>query len=215
MNVRNIPTKRPPAFQLGRSVVSVAAQAERTQRYVRVLRATVVMAVVLASGTAGYHYLTNGQYSLIRYLYMTVVTVSTVGYSEVIPADDESLMLFNMGLILFGGGGILYFISAVTAIVIEGDLLHNFWRSRMNRRLERLRSHVILVGVGQTGRRALSELINAGVEVVFIDADTERVEAVVDELGESVPFVIGDVLCWTPAPDHWHDLGPYRITAAM
>ncbi|MFT5431445.1 MAG: voltage-gated potassium channel, partial [Myxococcota bacterium] len=100
----------------------------------------------------------------------------------------------NMGLILFGGGAILYFLTAVTAIVIEGDLLHNFWQQRMRRRLDGLRRHVVVVGLGGTGRRALDELLGADIEVVAIDRDPQRVERALERYGERLPFVIGDAL---------------------
>ncbi len=182
------------AFSLGQSIASMAAEAERRQRTVQVLRATAVMMVVLAAGTWGFDALTGGEHSLLTCLYMTVVTVSTVGFTEVIPTDTDALKALTIGLILFGGGAILYFITSVTAVVVEGDLLYRFWRQRTRARLERLKDHVIIAGLGRTGLRTLEELIPSRTPVVVVDHDPERLELAVRLFGESLLFIGGDAL---------------------
>ena len=180
------------AFRL--DVTGLAENAERRQRYVRVLRAGILVLVVLGLGTFGYSALTDGAFTWIQCLYMTVVTVSTVGFTEVIPANTDALMLFNIALIFLGGGSILYFLTSVTAVVIEGDLLHNFWRRRMAAQLNRQNRHVILAGIGRTGMEALEELLEGRYPVVVIEHDTERVQEAMIRLRTMPPFVLGDAL---------------------
>ncbi len=152
------------------------------------------MLMVLASGTYGFDTLTHGKNSLITCLYMTVLTVSTVGFSEIIPTVNDSLRLFTIGLILLGGGSILYFLTSVTAMVIEGDLAYRFWRRRMARQLESMHGHIIVAGLGRTGLRALEELWPARTPVIVIEDRTERIELAIRHFGESLLFVAGDAL---------------------
>ncbi|MEC8025619.1 MAG: potassium channel protein [Myxococcota bacterium] len=180
------------AFRL--DIHGLAEDAERRQRYVRVLRAGVLVLVVLGLGTFGYSALTDGQYTWIQCLYMTVVTVSTVGFTEVIPANTDALMLFNISLIFLGGGALLYFLTSITAVVIEGDLLHNFWRRRMAAQLDRQHRHVILAGIGRTGMAALEELLEGRYPVVVIENNPERVQEALVRIGSMPPFVLGDAL---------------------
>ena len=182
------------AFRLGQSIASLASRTERRQRAVRVVRASVMMVLVLATGTFGFNTLTEGEYSPLTCLYMTVLTVSTVGFHEIVPIASDALKLFTIGLILFGGGSILYFLTSVTAVVVEGDLLYRFWRQRMMRRLERLDNHIIVAGLDSTGLRALEELWAAGVPLVVVEEDAERIELGVQLFGEDLLFIVGDVL---------------------
>ena len=175
-------------------ITGLAEDAERRQRYVRVLRAGILVIVVLGLGTFGYSALTDGAYTWIQCLYMTVVTVSTVGFTEVIPATTDALMLFNISLIFLGGGSLLYFLTSITAVVIEGDLLHNFWRRRMAAQLDRQNRHIILAGIGRTGMAALEELLEGRYPVVVVDCDAERIQDAMVRLGSMPPFVLGDAL---------------------
>ena len=182
------------AVRQRQSIDDFAADTERGQRYTRVFRATLVMLMVLTVGTLGYYHLTEGGYSLIDCLYMTVITVSTVGYQEVVDTHGQGLRIFTMILILFGGGSILYFLSSITAIVVEGDIVHRLYRQRMAAQLLRVRRHVIVAGLGRTGQRALAELRDAGVRVVIIDDDFQRIEEALREFGQDLLFLYGDAL---------------------
>ena len=185
---------RQSAFRLGGSIASVAAETERRQRAVRVVRASAVVGLVLACGTFGFRHLTEAQYSLIDCLYMTVITVSTVGFNEVIPTDTDALKWFTMSLILLGGGSIVYFLTSITAVVVEGDLAYRFWRQRMARQLSRLHGHVVLAGIGGTGMRALGELWHSQISVVVIEENPARIEAAFREFGQNLLFIVGDAL---------------------
>ena len=152
------------------------------------------MVAVLIGGTLGYDWLTEGRYGWFRCLYMTVITVSTVGYEQIIPPESRGVIVLNMLLILFGGGAILYFISAVTSLVIEGDLVHGLFRRRVERAVARQRQHVIVVGLGRMGRAAAVELWHSGAPIVAVDHDDGRIGELSAELGEPPPFVVGDAL---------------------
>lgn len=183
---------RSPVFRLGGSMTSATAMAERALRRVRLLRATVAVAATLAVGTWGYWYLSDGQHTLVQALYMTVISISTVGFTEVIPIQDDTMRLFTMGLILFGGASVLYFLTAVAAYVVEGDFLYGFWRRRMRTRLRRAHDHAIVCGLGRVGTHTFGELVRSRVQVVGIDREPTRVEALMNEHGPRILFMVGD-----------------------
>ncbi len=181
-------------FAFGRADMSRSIHVER-ERTVRVFRAGLLVGLVLVLGTMGFEVLTQGAHTLFDCFYMTVITISTVGYREVIPIGQSMpLQLFTVGLILFGGGSILYFLSSFTAMVIEGDLAFGFWRRHMERRLGSVRDHVIVAGSGRSGVHVLRELLRGGVPVVAVDADPERIDTLLGEFGEALIVVVGDAL---------------------
>lgn len=189
-----VPVSAWASLRLGGAITNLAQDTERRQRAVRVFRAAVLMMLVFGVGTYGYWYLTDGAHSTIECLYMTVITVSTVGFEEVIPAHNDALKLFTMGLLLLGGGSILYFLTAVASVVVEGDLMYRFWRRRVATRLRRLQDHVVLVGLGPIGREALAELWAEEVPLVVLTDDMLALEDAVRTFGDGLLFIQGDPL---------------------
>ena len=173
----------------------IASTAEEAERRIRLLKALLMVLVVLGIGTAGYYGLTGGVHTLSKCFYMTVITVSTVGYGEVIPVtDSEALQLFTAVLILLGGGAIVYFLSSFTAIVIEGDLAQSLWRRRMEKKLSEISDHVVVAGMTMTGMNVVRDLVSNGVSVVAIDPDPERINRILVDVGEKVLVLPGDPL---------------------
>ncbi|MFO0746092.1 MAG: NAD-binding protein [Myxococcota bacterium] len=182
----------PTLFRLGSSVANARAQAERTARWVRLVRATIAVMVVLAVGTYGYWYLSEGRHSLVEALYMTVISISTVGFNEVIPIDSDGMRLFTMGLIFFGGASVVYFLAAVAAFVVEGDFLYGFWRRRLRKELSRVDGHVVVCGLGRVGQHAFSDLFASRVTVVGVDREEARIESLLAAHGPDILFMIAD-----------------------
>ncbi|MCA9515889.1 MAG: NAD-binding protein, partial [Myxococcales bacterium] len=179
-------------FRLGTSIASLAEETERRQRYIRLARAGIMVLVILGFGTWGFWHLTDGRHSLVECVYMTVVTISTVGFNEVIPIATDELRIFTMALILFGGASVLYFLTSVAAVVVEGDLVYRVWRRRHETRLRTKRDHVLVCGLGLTGRRTFASLTRARTTAVGIDRDAERVEQLIRTNSSDVLFVVGD-----------------------
>jgi len=91
--------------------------------YVRAYRAGLLMIFVFAVGTFGFYLLGSGQWSFEDCLYMTAITLSTVGYGEIVPISEvPHASIFVVALILFGMGVTLYFASSIVAIFVEGDI---------------------------------------------------------------------------------------------
>jgi voltage-gated potassium channel len=110
-------------------------------------------------------------------VYMTVVSLTTVGYGEVIEITGNiPAQIFTMILIIFGMGIILYGISTMTAIIVEGELTGILRKKRMIKEIQKLKNHIIVCGGGETGRPVLSELAKNKEPVVLIEQEEENIE---------------------------------------
>ncbi len=110
-----------------------------------------------SAGTAAFM-LVEG-WSFLDALYMTTITLSTVGFGEVHPLDTPG-RLVAMALILGGTGSLAYGLSIVTAFIVEGELTDLLGKRRMEKALERLKEHVIVCGAGESGTHVMAELLS-------------------------------------------------------
>lgn len=139
----------------------------------RIYYAAAAVVLTLTTGTVGF-VLVEG-YSWFDALYMTVITVFSIGYSEVHPLTRAG-RTFNICLILFGGVMFLGAIGAFTQALIELELNQYFGKRRVKHMVEQLKNHYIICGYGRVGRGAAEELKHAGVPFVVIDNSDDRVE---------------------------------------
>jgi voltage-gated potassium channel len=125
-------------------------------------------------------------------LYMTVITLTTVGYGEVIDLSrNPAGRLFTMVLILFGISGAGYFLSTVTAFLFEGQLHNVFWRRRMSREISRLSGHLIVCGSDETATYAVQELLSVKRDAVLVCDDPARVDALREQF-PTLAITVGD-----------------------
>ncbi|MBW2664956.1 MAG: potassium channel protein [Deltaproteobacteria bacterium] len=150
--------------------------------------ALVVLIALTLLGTLGY-VLIEGM-SPLDALYMTVITLSTVGYAEPVPLSDVG-RLYTIGLIVLGIGTAFYAIGALTAFVIEGRLREILEKRSMERTIASLRNHVIVCGFGRFGKSVSEHLRQAKSMVVVIDHDPS-VETACTALG--CTFLLGSAL---------------------
>ena len=135
-----------------------------------------LLALVVSVGTVGYRLLLHAPW--LDGLYMTVITLSTVGYGEVVPGLAGSVKgrIFTMGLILVGMGLLLYVLSSTTAFFVEGELTNLIRRRKMEKAIARLRDHLIVCGVGSTGQHVVEELLAIKENFVAIDASQAHLD---------------------------------------
>ena len=162
---------RRPAATSGRaaSAAEIPASAAAVNHPThRVYVAIAVVTALVAAGTGGYMLIER--MSFIDAIYMTVITITTVGYEEV-KRLDTSGRIFTMGLIFTGVGTAFYLFSSVTEAVVGGQLRELFERSAMNRKIHQLENHVILCGYGRFGRIVAEELRRDKILAVVIEND--------------------------------------------
>ena len=161
--------------------------------YRPLLRSGLFVVLAFAVGVVGYGILGSGAHRWLDAAYMTVITLTTVGYSEVIDmSGSPGGRIFTMLLLLWGVGAFLYFFSSLTAFLVEGHIQHLLWRRSMSRAIERLSGHVIVCGGGHTGQYILQELAATKRPFVLIESSQERVEELGKMLGGEFAAVIGD-----------------------
>jgi voltage-gated potassium channel len=161
--------------------------------YRPLLRSGLFVVAAFAVGVVGYRVLGADQHGWIDAVYMTVITLTTVGFSEVIDMSGHpGGRIFTTLLLLWGVGAFLYFFSTFTAFLVEGHIQHLLWRRRMSRAIERLSGHIIVCGGGHTGWYIVQELAATQHPFVLIESDQERVEELTRILGSEFPAVIGD-----------------------
>lgn len=159
----------------------------------RLVRAGLYLLLVLAVGTIGYSFIGKGQWSLLDCLYMTVITLTTVGYEEVLPINDVAGgRAFTIAIIVIGMGLVLYFASTLTAFFVDGSLGALFSEKKMRKKLEALAGHIVICGVGKTGYEVLNELVRSNRTCVALDTDRKRIDLVKEHFGERVTAIVGD-----------------------
>ena len=138
----------------------------------RFLFPIISLAVLLAAGTAGYHWMES--LGTIDALYMTVITISTVGFGEVKPLSPTG-RLFTIGLIFSGGGLVAYTLSGTAAFVLSGEWRANWARKKRHSMLAHISHHVIICGYGRIGRHVAHELKAEGIPFVVVDLSPEKI----------------------------------------
>lgn len=156
---------------------------------------------VFAVGTAGFRVLSPPQgvtpsghpipVSWLDSLYMTVISLTTVGFGEALPIRGYPyMMVFTSLLLLCGIGVITYTFSLVTAFIVEQSVSEVIWRRRMKKRIDQLGNHYVVCGAGGTGLAAIQELHETGNDCVVIDANREILDKVAEEY--DVCILVGD-----------------------
>jgi len=147
--------------------------------------------LVVMAGSSGYYILFGGKPKIMDCLYMTVISLTSVGYGEVLDiAGNTSAQIFTMILIVFGMGIILYGISTLTALLIEGELSGILRKKQMTKRIGKLNGHYIVCGGGETGRHVLLELVKNREEAVLIEQAQEQIDRC--KIRDDLLYIKGD-----------------------
>lgn len=132
----------------------------------KIHRPILLIAGIITLGTFGYMYIDS--YSFFDALYMTVITIGTVGYGEVHPLSDMG-RLFTSVLILFTLGIFAYSITLISHSFVEGEARRYFTNQYLRRKIKHMKDHVIICGLGRTGRAACLELLSSDAKIVVVD----------------------------------------------
>ena len=144
---------------------------ERLKR--RLFFISLAVAANLAIGTVGFVLIAG--YPAFDAFYMTLITMTTVGYAEIHPLS-EAARIFNSFLMLSGVGTIFIAVGAMTQTIIEMEFGDAIGKRRNKRMIEKLKDHYIVCGYGRVGQGAAAELHRAGASFIVVDSQAERVE---------------------------------------
>jgi voltage-gated potassium channel len=133
-----------------------------------------ILLAVLVVGTIGYRILWYDiDSTLIDALYMTVVTITTVGYAEIHPLDDVG-RIFTIIISIAGIGSLFYVLSVIMENLFMYQLKNYRGKKKMLKKIQNLKDHIIVVGFGRVGRLAAEELEAQGETFVIIDENFEE-----------------------------------------
>ena len=144
----------------------------------RLRKAALALATIIVVGTAGYMVVEG--WGVQDALYMTMITISTVGYGEVNPLGTAGRLL-SMALIITGASVLVYATGSFVELVLEGTIRGYFARRRMDAEIGKLSGHYILCGYGRVGSRVAREFADADVEFVVIDQRDFEVERCLEQ----------------------------------
>ena len=149
-----------------------------------------MLAVVVACGTLGYYGMwRDGPNAWLDALYMTVITITTVGYGEVRPLGPLG-RVFTMAIAITGVATLFYTATVVMEYIVTVRLADpGGRRRRMERDIARLEGHIVVAGVGRVGRQAAEELALAGQPFVIVDPSPARAEYAASH---NYLFIVGD-----------------------
>ena len=144
----------------------------------RIVRAVTILTLVTVMGIVGY--MTIEHWSFLDSLYMTVTTVTTVGFREVKELSTSG-KIFTIFLIIFGVGGAFYTLSALMSYVVEGEFRGTLWRRRMENKIKNMHNHFVLCGYDRVGREVAVRFKKEGVKFVVVDRDKAAIDKAEEE----------------------------------
>jgi voltage-gated potassium channel len=160
--------------------------------YRRFVWAAVILAGILLIGTVGYWFIGSRQYSFVDTLYMTVITITTIGFEEVIDlSGNVAGRIFTIFIAVSGVGVMAYIFTNITALVVEGQLTESFRRRRMEKIAGNYKDHYIVCGLGRVGCHITNELRATGRPYVAVDANKNNLGASLESFRDEV-FIEGD-----------------------
>ncbi|MDR3560672.1 MAG: potassium channel protein [Negativicutes bacterium] len=145
-----------------------------------------IFTAILVIGVFGLMQLEN--LSLLDAVYLTVETVSTVGYGDIVPVTRAG-KIFIIGLIIFGVGSTYYTLSFLISLAVEGQLKNVLGRRGMDRRISAMKDHIIVCGAGRVGSNVVERLLHEKELFVVLENDQATYEHLMER---KIPAIHGD-----------------------
>ncbi len=153
----------------------------------RFVAPALALITVSAVGTVGYKIIGGPQASWLDCLYMTFITIATIGYGEIVDlSHSPGGRVFTMAIGLIGIGVATYMISTLTAFILEGDMNQAIRRRRMQKSIAAMRNHYIICGIGRVGTNVAHELEVTKRPYVVIEVDKEAIERYLERYPEAL-----------------------------
>jgi len=152
----------------------------------RIYTAFLLLFLLLSFGVSGFVLLAD--YSFINAIYMTVITITTVGFGEVAPLNEEA-KLFTVILILTSVVVVGYALSVITEYILSKNNLEELKQKKMQKTIDGFSNHIIICGYGRNGKQAATKLLAHNKSFVIIEKSSEVIQKF-ESL--EVPFVLGN-----------------------
>ncbi len=157
----------------------------------RIYISLAIFVAVYLIGVIGFKFFGGKEWTLLDSLYMTAITISTIGYEEVIDLSaNPAARIFTIGFIILSLGTIAFAVSSITAFIVEGELKNILGRRRMEKEIAKLKDHYIVCGSDETAETIIRELLLTHREFVVVEPTKEKIDRLA-ALGD-ILYVQGD-----------------------
>lgn len=158
----------------------------------RVKRIVVGIVAIVLIGTIGYKIIGGPRVGFLDALYMTAITITTVGYADVVGAGDTVAgKVFTIVYVFFSVGTIFYMFTSLAAFMVEGEVRNVFKRRNMEKRIDKMRNHYIVCGIGMVGLYIVRELYDTKRPQLVVDTDPGKFD-LLKMRAIDVPVLLGD-----------------------
>lgn len=157
----------------------------RSKLFSRIYYFVILLVLITSLGTIGYMLIE--EWKFVDAFYMTIITVSTVGFGEVAILSVEG-KLFTAFLIISSFGSFAYAITSVTTFVVGGQYKKHLREYKVSQQLKHMKDHVIICGYGRVGSQVASDLRSNGIQFVIIEKD----ERLISHQDDDTNFLYGD-----------------------
>jgi len=160
--------------------------------YKKFVIAGIMLIAILTIGSLGYWLIGGRQNSVLDVLYMTFITITTIGFTEVIDMSASPAgRVFTILIAVSGIGVLAYMATNITALLVEGELTKSFRRVNMEKKAKNSKNHYIICGIGAIGMHIARELDSTGRPYVVVDEDKEQIERTLEVLKNHI-IIEGD-----------------------
>jgi voltage-gated potassium channel len=159
----------------------------RKENFKSVYFAIILLVLIITTGTIGYIIIED--FTFIEAFFMTIITISTVGFREVKPLSETG-QLFTIFLIIFSIGIFAYAVTTLTRYIVDGVFRNYLKDNKVKTKIEKLKNHVIVVGYGHNGRQAIEELQRHKFPIVVVDNN----ESIIQDIRQKAEllYIYGD-----------------------
>ena len=154
----------------------------------RLLQPFIVLHVIILTGIVGYMVIENA--SFVDSLFMTTISITTVGYGEVVPLSEPGKW-FTIFLLITSWGTFAFAITRITQFVVSGEINKYFKTRKLMKDIARLDKHVILCGYGRNGHQAAQVLKAHDIPFIVIEKDEQLILKKIAE-GDDILHLEGD-----------------------
>ena len=161
------------------------------KRYLKLYRklifAALALIVLIIIASFGYWILTGRESSFFDAFYMTIITLTTIGYGEIIDmSNNPAARAFTIVIALSGIGILTYILTNITAVIVEGQLTDSIRRRRMEIKAQKQKGHYIACGTGGVGEHIVRELYETKRPLVIIDTSSDNIKKISEYFPEAI-----------------------------